>query len=86
MRNLANSKGRERRGGRGSSYRHQGRYSSAAHQGGVGGAGIFLQPVERTMVQQISILQPVKDPMPELVDTSRKICGLRRAHGEECLS
>lgn len=86
MRNLANTKGRERGGGRGSTYKHQGlRHSSAAH-GGDGGAGSLLQPMERTMVQQISILQPVEDPMPELVDTSIKICGLWRARGGEGLS
>lgn len=72
---------RERGGGRGSTFKHQGRYSSAAHGGDDGGAGIFLQPVERTVVVKMFILQPVVDPMPELVDTSRKICGLWREHG-----
>lgn len=81
VRNLAKTKGRERGGGRGSTYKHQGRYSSAVHGGDDGGAGIFLQPVDRTMVEQISILQPVEDPMPELLDTSRKICDLWKAHG-----
>lgn len=41
-----------------------------------------LQPMEEMMVEQISIVQPVEDPMPELVDTSRRICGLWRSHGE----
>lgn len=85
MRNLANTMGRERGVGRGSADKHQGRYSPAAHGGDNGGASIFLQPVERTMMVKISILQPVEDPMPELVDTSRKICGLWRAPGGEGL-
>lgn len=45
----------------------------------------MMQLPERTVVEQISILQPVEDPMPELVDTSRKICGLWRARGREGL-
>lgn len=83
--------GQRKGGGRGSTYKHQGlRHSSAAH-GGDGGAGSLLQPMERTMVQQISILQIsiliyTEDPMPELVDTSIKICGLWRARGGEGLS
>lgn len=36
-------------------------------------------------MEQMSIPQPVEDPMPELVDTSRKICGLWRAHEGEGL-
>lgn len=81
---MRNTKGR---GGRGSTYKHQGlRHSSAAHGGDDGGAGSLLQPMERTLVQQMSILQPVEDSMPELVDTSRKICGLWRARGGEGLS
>lgn len=58
-----------------------------------------LQPIKEMMVEQVFscsqrrgpwcsryILLPVEDPMPELMDISRKVCGLRRAHGEECLS
>lgn len=76
MRNFANTKGRERGGGRGSTYKHQGRYSFVVHGRDDGEAGVFLQLLKSTIVQQISILQPVEHPMPELVDTSRKICGL----------
>ena len=50
--------------------------------GGAPGAreDISLQSVEKTMLEQISTLQPMEDSMPEQVDISSRNCGLWRAH------